>query len=419
MRRVRAHTAALLLLAVAAGCAASPGRGIDGVLQRFVTAVHAFGGRVGVAIAEADGGAWLVAFAAEQGFVPASNLKLVSAAVALQTLGPEATLRTELLRVGPVRDGVLIGDLVLRGFGDPTLGCGDDARFATMAAAVQALGVRRIDGSLRGDGGWLGDERLGRGWEVGDLGEDYAAPFGGLCYGGNVRVVDGGDGAVQRVPVADPAAFAAAALGQALSAAGIEITGTRRAVSADDDERLLCTVQSPPLAQLLVPMLRDSDNLVAEQLWRVAARRAGVPGTDFAAQHTTAQLAALGVDASGLVFADGSGLSRLSLLRPDRLVALLAALHRSPLRAPLVAALPLAGASGTLRERFVDGPARGHVRAKTGTLQRVTCLSGYLDRPHAEPLAFSILWNDFLGSDADAHCIVDTFVQDLAAAVGW
>lgn len=411
--------AAVLLAAFTAGCVAPPPAcDLEAAVQRFVDAAHAFGGRVGVAVVDVDSGAMLASSDADQGFVPASNLKLVTAAVALQTLGPDATLRTELLRTGGVPDGVLHGDLVLRGFGDPTFGRGDDARLGALVAAVQALGVQRIAGSVCGDGSWLGDEHLGSGWEWADLAEDCAAPFGGLCCGGNVREVVGGDGTVRRVPVADPAAFAAATLAAALARAGIEITGQRHA-AAGDVERTVLTVQSPPLAELLRPLLQDSDNLFAEQLWRVAARSAGEPGSESAARHTARQLAALGVDTTGMVFADGSGLSRLSLLRPERLVAILVALHRSPFREVVTAALPLAGATGTLRGRFTDGPARGRVRAKTGTLTRVTCLSGYLDRPSRAPLAFAILWNDFLGSDDDAHRIVDAFVQDLAAAVGW
>jgi D-alanyl-D-alanine carboxypeptidase/D-alanyl-D-alanine-endopeptidase (penicillin-binding protein 4) len=417
--RSRPAATALSWLAAAA-CSAPPAAApFEAALARFVAAADALGGRVGVVVADGDSGRTLVACAADQGFVPASNQKLLTAAVALRTLGPTATLRTELYATGPIQAGTLGGDLVLRGFGDPTLGTppGGDPRLTELVAAVQAAGVRRVAGRVRGDGSWLGAERYGLGWEWDDLDQDWAAPFGGLCCGGNVVEVLDGVAAPRRVPVADPAAFTAATLAGLLRAAGITIDdGELPAAGAGS---LLATVYSPPVAALLWSLLGESDNLVAEQLWRVAARLRGEPGSVPAATHTRRELAALGVDPTGLVVADGSGLSRWNLVRPSQLVALLLAVRRAPFHAEFVGALPLAGTSGTLRTRCADGPARGRVRAKTGTLQRVTSLSGYLPQPRGGPLVFSVLWNDFLGEPAAARRCVDAFVEDLAAAAGW
>ncbi|MEO6598166.1 MAG: D-alanyl-D-alanine carboxypeptidase, partial [Planctomycetota bacterium] len=100
---------------------------------------------------------------------------------------------------------------------------------------------------------------------------------------------------------------------------------------------------------------------------------------------------------------------------------ILRAMYDSPQRHAFVDALPLAGHTGTLRSRFVDGPARGHVRAKTGYISRVVCLSGYVQRPDpaASPLIFSVMLNDFTCDDGKAKAAADAFVQRLAAAVGW
>jgi D-alanyl-D-alanine carboxypeptidase/D-alanyl-D-alanine-endopeptidase (penicillin-binding protein 4) len=414
------HAAGLLLAFAWAGCAAADGATtVERALARFVTAAGEHGGRVGVCITDVGSGATVASLAAEQGFVPASNTKLVTAAVALQSLGPDARLPTELLHTGSVRDGVLHGDLVLRGQGDPTLALPNegDARLTGMVAALQALGVGRVAGRVVGDGSWLGDEHRGRGWQWDDLGRDYAPPFGGLCCCGNLEPVVR-DGVAERVPVSDPAVFAAAAFAGVLRAAGIEVVGGD--VANDGGERPVAVVWSRPLHELSVPLLLDSDNLFAEQLWRVAAKVAtGDGGSSSAEAHCLAVLARLGVPTGGLVLADGSGLSRMNLVRPRQLAGLLCTMFDSPHRSRWLEALPIGGVSGTLRERFVDGPAHGRVLAKTGTLTRVTGLSGYLLRPQGEPLAFSILWNDFLVDDATARRTVDAFVQDLAAAVGW
>jgi D-alanyl-D-alanine carboxypeptidase/D-alanyl-D-alanine-endopeptidase (penicillin-binding protein 4) len=371
--RRRAGVAALLFLS-AAGCTVfGSGPTIDGPLARFVARAAELGGRVGVCVADAGSGVRLAASAADQGFVPASNLKLLTAAVALQTSGPAATLRTELLCTGEVQDGVLRGDLILRGYGDPTFGTpvGGDPRLHELAAAVRALGIRAVAGDVHGDGRWLGDERFGRGWEWDDLGERYAAPFDGLCYGGNIEWVRCDDGSARQVPVSDPAAFAAAGFTEILRAEGVEVAGGD--VEALGAERLVAAVLSPPLTQLLGTLLRDSDNLYAEQLWRTAARAATGDGSSAGAEaHGKAVLAGLGVDTTGMVLADGSGLSRIDLVRPAQLVDLLLVLRRAPLLPHFVAALPQGGAAGTLQQRFTDGPARGRVFAKTGTLTRVT-----------------------------------------------
>jgi D-alanyl-D-alanine carboxypeptidase/D-alanyl-D-alanine-endopeptidase (penicillin-binding protein 4) len=83
-------------------------------------------------------------------------------------------------------------------------------------------------------------------------------------------------------------------------------------------------------------------------------------------------------------------------------------------------ALPVGGDSGTLKHRFASGPARGHVRAKTGSIGNVACLSGYVDRPDGKPpLVFSILLNNIAGDGDAAKVLIDAFVQELAAQAGW
>ena len=430
---------------------------------------------MGVCVVDAANGELLVEHAADRGFATASNMKLLSAAVALATLGPDYTFTTELAASGEVREGVLDGDLVVVGRGDPTLGSdADGAAVAAFVDGLAAAGIRRVRGRVVGDDRWLGTEHLGLGWQWDYLDEDYAAPFGGLCYAGNVvtitvrpgaagpevqvlpvavtvpklaiaqgaagsataltvhrrlgtdEVTVGGSLAVDaapttlRVTVRDPAQFAASALSAALRTAGIVIDGEE--VPAGGVVRVLATHRSGPLATIVEPLLRHSDNLFAEQIWRVAARVAtGNAGTAAAERHAKNVLARCGVDGQGMVLADGSGLSRRNLVQPRQLATLLLAALRAPWGATFRAGLPLAGRTGTLRKRFADGPALGRVQAKTGYISRVVCLSGYVPRrdPEAPPLVFSVMLNDFTCSDAEAKAAVDAFVQQLAVVAGW
>ncbi len=462
-----------------AACAAGPDEALAGTVDLAVAELaqrpELAGGRIGVCVIDAVSGDRLAGLDDDRGFLPASNQKLISAAVALETLGADHTMATELWWNGTVDGNVLHGDLQLRGHGDPTFGLDAEGReaFATFVRALRALGVTSVRGRVSGDGSWLGDERLGQGWQWDYLDEDYAAPFGGLCCAHNVvevtvrpgdgaaavelmppagftpqaRVQQGergsatrlaaraGDGQhivvtgsiaadakeqVLRVPVPDPTAFAARVLADELRAAGIAVEPAEREVVGE--RRRLAAVRSPALAAIVRPMLLRSDNLYAEQVLRVASRVAtGSGGTESARAHAKAVLEKLGIDTTGMELADGSGLSRRNLVRPRQLAGLLLAMERSPQRAAFAAGLPIAGKTGTLRERLTAGPASNRVRAKTGYIARVVCLSGYVPRPDpaAPPLVFSVMLNDFTCSDDEAKSAIDAFVHRLARAAGW
>jgi D-alanyl-D-alanine carboxypeptidase/D-alanyl-D-alanine-endopeptidase (penicillin-binding protein 4) len=367
-------------------------------------------------VADARTGEVLASHAADEGFTPASNTKLLTAAVALETLGPDHRLVTELLQTGEVRDGGLHGELVLRGGGDPTLGteASGDPDLTAFVDAVRAAGIRSAE-AVAGDGSWLGDEHFGRGWEWDDLGEAYAAPFGGLCCRGNLCGEPVRPGWCTAPERQDPALYAAMCVAQALRDGGVDVAATRAGTTEGTSGSVLHAHRSPPVARLVRTVLCDSDNLFAEQLWRVSARTAtGDGGSAAAERHAKMVLSELGVDVHGLAQADGSGLSRHNLLRPSHLASLLVAMRASKCREAWLDALPVAGESGTLRGRFVDGPARGCVRAKTGSMDRVRCLSGYVLCPDSPPLVFTVLWNDFTGSDGSVLAAIDAFVQRLA-----
>ncbi|MCA8953483.1 MAG: D-alanyl-D-alanine carboxypeptidase/D-alanyl-D-alanine-endopeptidase, partial [Planctomycetes bacterium] len=352
----RAVLAAVLL---AAACV-SPKAHVRRALDELVRSEALAGGRIGVVVADIASGEVLAEHDGHRGFATASNMKLLSSAVALQTLGPDYTTSTELLMVGEVEGGTLHGDLLLRGHGDPTFG---DAGVDAFVAAVRAAGIERVDGSIRGDGSWLGREQRGEGWQWDYLDAGYAAPFGGLCVdqscvevrvrpaGGAVAVecrpstgrapvvgvellpagaasritaerapgsdriavhgtiaADSAPVAV-RVAVADSARFAAEVFAERLRGAGVAV-GSAPAVAALGPERLLAQHDSPPLAAIVRPLLTDSNNLYAEQVWRLAARQAcGSGDTAAAAWHATELFEALDIDTRGMVLADGSGLS--------------------------------------------------------------------------------------------------------------
>ena len=461
-------------------------------LQQLLENPALDGARVGVVvidcgITDPGGGTPLLEHDGGKGFMTASNMKLITGATALLTLGPDHRFATRLESAGALRDGVLDGDLVLVGSGDPTFGGRHEqgGPLAVLERLVLELvvrhGIHEITGRVVGLDDVHGEEVMGKGWQWDYQSADYAAQLSGLCFAENVvtlelegrgegeqpalRVIpdvgyvvvgnevlcgpEGGEAALRaerkratntivvsgtlpagtvesiKVSVENPTRFAAQALWTVLRNKGVKVRGG--AIDADDvpnskvgERKLLAKHMSPPLSEILVTLEKVSQNLFAEQLLRAAGLRGQERGdlTGGAAQ-AAAVLAGLGVDVRGLVVEDGSGLTRRNLVRPRQFAALLWAMWRSEHRDLFFSTLPVAGIEGTLEKRYPDGPARGRVLAKTGFISGVVALSGLVPRPEGEPLAFSILVNNFTCTTDEAKAAVDGFVQALAGSVGW
>lgn len=177
----------------------------------------------------------------------------------------------------------------------------------------------------------------------------------------------------------------------------------------------LAVVESPPLSELLKETNQNSNNLYAEALLQVLGARLGkltTPNTtlEMGLGVVKATLTQMGVDPSGYVLVDGSGLSRHNLVTPEAIAQTLRAMIKSPEYSFYQASLPVAGISGTLQNRFQNTPAQGIVQAKTGTVSGVVALSGYIDPPSYKPLVFSIIVNQSDRSAATLRQAVDDIV---------
>jgi serine-type D-Ala-D-Ala carboxypeptidase/endopeptidase (penicillin-binding protein 4) len=376
-------------------------------LDDFARAVAAFGetlnGTSCVAV-ELDG----VPVAATRGdvpLIPASNQKLLVAAVALDVLGPRHRFTTEVRATGPVADGVA-GDLYLVGGGDPLLTSAaypvqndlnpvtDPTSLDTLADAVVAAGVQRVDGAVVGDATRHDDEWYVPSWSA-DLRGIEAGPYDALLVN-DARVT----GDPQRA--ADPAEAAAREFTQLLEQRGVTVVGTPRTGSADGSAEVVAAVESVPLRTVVGEMLATSDNNTAELLVKeigLAAGGAGTRDAGLAAMRTT--LERWGIPTEGIVLDDGSGLSNENRVTCGALADVLA---RSGPNQALGAGLPVAARSGTLTDVFADSPVAGRLRAKTGTLGNapfnadppaVKALSGYLpvEGGAGATIEFSLLLN--------------------------
>lgn len=370
--------------------------------------------RLGVLVVSLERGDTLFSHNADALLSPASNAKLFSTAAALYYLGAAYRFTTEVRARGELKDGVLRGDLVLRGTGDPTLGsprfAGTARALAALADSVAALGVREVQGDLVGDASFFDAERFGPGWEWYDRLAWYGPPVGALSFAENLRA-----GAR---PVDDPAAYTLAAFGRSLRERGVRVRGRTRvehAARATGPERLLATHVSPPLAEVARVTNHVSHNLYAEALLKEVGRVVTGEGSFAAgARAVEAFLArAAGVDTAHAVrLVDGSGLSRTNRVTPRATVELLGFMAREGGAEPFLASLPSAGSERGLRRMFGTAAA-GALRAKTGTLKDVSALSGYVHAADGERLAFSLIANA-VASTAEAKRLEDRVGARLA-----
>ncbi len=375
-----------------------------------------------VAVTDARSGATVVRHRSDALLVPASNQKLLIAAVALAELGPGYVVETLLTSDAPIRDGVLEGDLIVIGAGDPSYSDRVRGRAASgleaLADSLQQRGIRRIRGQLRAGPPAFTDAPVGSGWEWDDLGAAYAASFGDLMYNdryAQAQVVVGSD-SLLRGRGSDRLAFLDA-FAAVLSARGMLDAGavaTTRSGTAPSDTVL--RVASPPLAALLPHFLKPSQNQHGE-LWlrHIARQVTGVGRADSGAAVVRRRLRAWGVPEGAVHIADGSGMSRHNLLSADALTRVLASMLASEHATVFRDALPVAGVDGTLERRLAGTAVAGRFAGKTGSLDRVRALSGYLTDAAGRPLIVVLLINHFAGSAASAEALLDHLLQRVAS----
>lgn len=415
-------------------------------------------------------------------FVPASNTKLVTAAVALAQLSAEYRYSTRVFGRAPVQ-GVINGNLVVVGSGDPSIS--DSLSGSAMAPLIEladslhAAGVRRITGRLISGANTFPGDTLGLGWAWDDLHEGYAGavdeltfnegfarvtilggsrpgapvrvrrePAGSVPVLGRVDVTTIGCCALRRgvthrfdtrgprpvlhlegsvrsldsitinVALQNPNTAFLDAFAEALKARGISLRGGVAIDTVADTTglTLLASRRSPPLSAILPAFQKPSQNQIGELLLRTLGREnTGVGTADSGRVIVRRQLEAWGIDSSQAAIRDGSGLSRRNFISPYAVVRILDQMRGREDFNVWYQALPLGGVDGTLRERMRDTPAAGNVRAKTGTLDRVRSLSGYLRTADGHLLLFSMLANNHPVPTREVERVQDALLAYLAS----
>lgn len=387
---------------------------------------------------------------------PASNLKLFTSSTALQCLGEDFALVTSVLADSGTSDSVVHGSLYLKGFGDPDL---DLLDLDSLARTIRSKGITKVEGDVVADASYFDDNYWGSGWmwdDEPDPDEMFTSalsvnrncftvmvmptflpgdsvivmlePFSPLisveCHAKTVSdtsdntltitrlfkerlntVVVSGDiprsaaPVRKRMSIREPARFAAELFQKAMERDSIVIAGNIRLGTTPAYAGRLAEI-ARPIDSVLVFMNKNSDNLSAENLLKiVGAVRRGVPGSTQNGLYVENEFSStLGIDTTAWSPVDGSGVSHYNLVTVNDIVRLLAGIARRPHPFHVIyASLPIAGVDGTLATRMRGTAAQGNVRGKSGTINGVSSLSGYVATRDGELLAFSIVMENFVG----------------------
>ncbi len=475
-------TALLATLLIGAAPPAAPPPAADDDLPRDLDAlVHAgvLGhSHAGVVVYSLDEGRVVYAFHPDELLNPASNTKIFTTAAALARLGSDFRYLTEVYVDAPPRDGVVEGNLTLRGHGDPSL---VSERIWQMSNDLWHAGLREVKGDLILDDTAFDAVVEGPGWDQDRSDRAYMAPVSALScnYSSFALFVAPGDrpgakGRVEiepmsayfkidnrvltgsgsrrlrkpttsghmahdgyhvtvtgRVPVGqpsttlwrrvgDPTLYCGETVKELLGRRGIKIHGKVRKAAVSPTAVLFHTSESETLDLLIKRVNKQSQNFVAESILKtMGAQRGEGPGSwpsgvDAAADFLEHDV---GITRNSYVMKNGSGLNDVNRFSPAQVVKVLAYMYpRLTLAPEYLSSLGIAGKDGTVRFRMGGTPAVGRVRAKTGTLEDVTALSGYAESASGHHYAFSILVNDFPETLRQAIAAEDQIAVALASA---
>lgn len=464
--------ASVVVAAPSSAPAAAPTR-LQSDLEHLIQSPGWRGDRWSVMVVSLDKGDTLFSHGADEEMMPASNLKLFSTAAALYYLGPQFRYNTFLLSDGKIENGVLNGDLVIYGTGDPTFSSRfgrRDAVWHAFADTLAALGIKEIHGNIIGDASYFKGPGNGSGWQEEYINASYAAPASALTYAENiatlqikpgvapgmrpdVSLVDGATGfdvineattvargrswinatrisydgpiivrgqisrgtvsILRTIPVADPAQYSAAVFRQILVDDSIKVSGVPRSVTDESQSpvtgrlvfapaldskapvRVLAMHQSPPLIEIVDVINKKSHNLMAEQAIRTVGRIAEGEGSVAAGYRAVEHLfqRESGSPPEVLTMDDGCGLSILDRTSARTMIHLLSLMSKTPVFDAYYSTLPEAGVVGGLH-RMYGTKAQANLKAKTGTINNVSALSGYVRASNGEHLVFSIISNN-------------------------
>ena len=404
-------------------------------------------------------------------FAPASNVKLLTTAMALKRLRPEYRFKTGLYATTPVGGETLRGDIFIKGFGDPNL---VSEQMWLLVKELKNIPLRKVHGDIIADASFFDNNLRVKTWKKGGV-EAYNAPLGALSFNFNtvtVHINPGEKPGDRPVVVVDPniefirvdnrartvskskrsrlivnridrgshneitisgvvsvnharetyylnitrpAYYAASVFKEYLRQEGVEVTGKVRVGFVPEGAYEILSHSSMPLSLILRGLNKFSNNFVAEQILKtIGADIYGSPGTTLNGLRAMDEyMQSLKYKPEGFSILDGSGLSRQNRLSPDQIVSVFQDMYADLGVYPeFISALGVMGRDGNVLKRMNGHNSAERARVKTGTLNSVSALSGYFQSADGERFAFSILMNDLKCSNGQAKRLQDRIVRE-------
>lgn len=433
---------------------------------------------IGVEVMSLKNGQRLYQKSSHHLFAPASCLKMITGAAALQLLGVDFRFETKLLTDGKVEQKTLKGNLFLQGSGDPEFAVRD---LEELVFQLKLQNITQIEGNLYVDNTLFDGICQGPGWMWDDKGYDWTAPNDALilnhsCIDLWVKPSDkvGDPPFVYQYPKSDfilienhaettkgennlsvkrrwmtkeniidiagkissnkqaehyvisienPHLYAAHVFRNILTKAGYTFTGKIDAKVTPKNATLLGKHMSRPLCSIVGEMMKTSDNLVANCLFKkMGEKRFGVPGTWQKGSQAVREFLAqtVGVNIDKVVIMDGCGQSRYNLISAHQFVQFLSWMNQQfSFCSEFMSSLPISGTDGTLTHRMSYPVVKGKVRAKTGSMTGISTISGYLTTKDGELIAFSILQNGITGKATEYKTRIEDAICTLLTNFSW
>ncbi len=422
----------------------------------------------------------IVSYRSQSVVPPASVMKVITTATALELLGEDFRFATYLETDGKIENGVLKGNLYVRGTGDPTLGSekvGNKSFLLDWVRALKRLDIQKIEGDVISDASFFDAEAINPQWIWEDIGNYYAPGIYALPYldntlhvqlrstaiGSKADVVkttpyiEGltiesfvrctsitGDGAyihgvpysnsryiVGSVPsnqgmfgvkgdIPNPPLLLAQHLCKQLREAGVTITGKPdyiRESAGKTTRSVLYTHQSEPLSTIIKEVNLHSNNLYAEQVFRYLGSLMSTPCTiAHSAEVERNCWHNRGVLLNPMFIQDGCGLAPQDALSAETLVRVLSYMWKSNHRKAFLTSLPIAGQTGTVRSFLAGTALQGNVYAKSGTTSRIKSYAGYIMMPNNEVLVFAVIVNNANCKPKVVQHIIENFLINVYQA---
>jgi len=429
--------------------------------------------RTGIYIVSLKTGQVLANLRGEELFIPASNQKLFTSAAALARLKPDYCFPTIIYAKNLSPMGVVSGPLYVKGFGDPFL---VNEELVNLACQLKDTGVKKVTGGLIFDDSYFASEECPQEQQGGDPSLWYRAQSGALSINFNtitftirpasragqapliqwdtpgraIKVINkavtiagsprkalsigrtfqnginsftfGGQISVRHNPVTIyrainvPSRYAADTLKEMFIQKGIEISGEVKSGIVPEGAKVVCQHQSKPLSDIVTSLNKVSNNFIAQQLLKaIGAKGRGAPGTsDKGIAVIREFLDETGVGAENFLAKDGCGLSKKNLTSPKKIVDLLTYVQqKSEYQPEYFSSLPIGGVDGTLKKRMRNPKVQSRVHAKTGLVNGVSCLSGYVYSYRDELIIFSIMMNNNKNQHQLCKAMQDRIVEFL------